>query len=68
MPVLLVLLVTTTVLGRSTPSLAQLPDRMERPVWKVGDRWVYAVRNPRRGSVRELSTVQRVGDFDRVQA
>lgn len=65
---LLVLLAGVILIGRPTPSLAQLPDRMERPVWKPGDRWVQALRNSVRGSGREVSTVRRVDDFEGVQA
>lgn len=61
---LIVLLTTTGAWAQAPPptspgGLAQ----MERPVWQVGDRWVYVGRNSHYGSAHEVDTITGTTDF-----
>lgn len=56
------------LVGSQQPSRAQTssqnPPQMERPTWKVGDRWIHTAKNPRRGTGRETAVVSKIGEFE----
>jgi hypothetical protein len=53
----------------NVPVAAQGTDAMERPLWRVGDRWVQSIsREPGNWKGREVSTVLKTGEFEGVPA